>query len=210
VADPWLAGWFSSPVIDGDRLYQIDNSANIGAFDLDTGKQLWQKTLGTIQKASPVLADGKLYVGTESGKFYILKPSATGCEILSEQQLGTVALPEAVIASAAVRTDESILSVIRICIASGKKPKPQAEPHPDLSLGPIVPPPSATHVQVVPTELILKPGDKVNFRVRLFDAKGTLIREDHSATWVVGSIEGHCHQRRIRRRFGFACPVWFG
>src|SRR5882762_9260405 len=97
----WQGG-FSSPVIDGDRLYQIDNSANIGAFDLNTGKQLWQKTLGTIQKASPVLADGKLYVGTESGKFYILKPSATGCEILSEQQLGTVALPEAVIASAAV------------------------------------------------------------------------------------------------------------
>ena len=69
-------------MIDGDRLYQLDNSANIGAFDLNTGKQLWLKNLGTIQKASPVLADGKLYVGTENGKFYILKPSATGCEIL--------------------------------------------------------------------------------------------------------------------------------
>ena len=33
------------------------------------------KTLGTLQKGSPVLADGKLYVGTENGKFYILRPS---------------------------------------------------------------------------------------------------------------------------------------
>src|SRR6476620_5447548 len=97
----WQGG-FSSPVLDGDRLYQIDNSANVGAFDVNSGKQLWIKNLGTIQKASPVLADGKLYVGTENGKFFILKPSATGCDILSEVQLGTEAQPEAIIGSAAV------------------------------------------------------------------------------------------------------------
>ncbi|MCA1630999.1 MAG: PQQ-binding-like beta-propeller repeat protein, partial [Acidobacteria bacterium] len=62
----WQGG-FSSPVIGGDRMYQIDNGANIGAFDVKTGKQLWLQNLGTIQKASPVLADGKLYVGTENG-----------------------------------------------------------------------------------------------------------------------------------------------
>src|ERR1044071_4334277 len=97
----WQGG-FSSPVIDGDRLYQLDNGANIAAFDVNTGKQLWIQNLGTIQKASPVLADGKLYVGTENGKFFILKPSATGCEILDEDQLGTEAVPDKVIGSAAV------------------------------------------------------------------------------------------------------------
>src|SRR4029450_9874798 len=96
----WQGG-FSSPVLDGDRLYQVDNSANIAAFDVNNGKQLWLKNLGTIQKASPVLADGKLYVGTENGKFFILKPSATGCEILDEHQLGTETVPEAIIASVA-------------------------------------------------------------------------------------------------------------
>ena len=86
----WQGG-FSSPVIDGDRLYQVDNGANLAAFDVNTGKQLWLQNLGTIQKASPVLADGKLYVGTENGKFFILKPTATGVEILDEDQLGTEA-----------------------------------------------------------------------------------------------------------------------
>src|SRR4029079_12131753 len=95
----WQGG-FSSPVLDGDRLYQIDNSANIAAFDVKTGKQLWLKNLGTIQKASPVLADGKLYVGTENGKFFILKPSATGCEILDEDQLETNGVEEKIIGSA--------------------------------------------------------------------------------------------------------------
>ncbi len=116
----WQGG-FSSPVIDGDRLYQVDNSANIAAFDVNTGKQLWLKNLGTIQKASPVLADGKLYVGTENGKFFILKPSATGCEILDEDQLGTEALPEAIIASVAVSNGRVYVVSDSNLYAIGKK-----------------------------------------------------------------------------------------
>lgn len=183
----WQGG-FSSPVIDGDRLYQIDNSANVGAFDLNTGKQLWQRTLGTIQKASPVLADGKLYVGTESGKFFILKPNATGCEILDEEQLGTVALPEAVIASAAVANGRIYFVSDSNLYCIGKKSNATTKVHPDLPL--IDPNGSATYVQVVPTELILKPGDKVNFRVRLFDAQGNFVREEASATWALDQLKG--------------------
>ena len=58
-----IQGGFASPVADGERLYLMDNGAVIMAFDLETGKKLWEKPLGTVQKASPVLADGKLYVG---------------------------------------------------------------------------------------------------------------------------------------------------
>ncbi len=48
----------------------------------------------------------------------------------------------------------------------------------------------AAHVQVVPTELILKPGDKVSFRVRLFDAQGNFIREETAATWSLDQLKG--------------------
>ena len=40
-----------------------------------------------MQKGSPVLADGKLYVGTENGRVYILKPSKTGVEVLDDDAL---------------------------------------------------------------------------------------------------------------------------
>ena len=66
---------FSSPVIDGSRVYQIENGSRLKAYDLEKGKLLWTQTLGTVQKAPLVLADGKLYVGTESGKFFIVRPS---------------------------------------------------------------------------------------------------------------------------------------
>src|ERR1051325_10302674 len=184
----WQGG-FSSPVLDGDRMYQLDNSANIAAFDVNTGKQLWIKNLGTIQKASPVFADGKLYVGTENGKFFILKPSATGCEILSEVQLGTEALPEQIIGSVAIAngrvyivSDSGLYCIGKKTTVSHHQPAP-VEGLPNPSRG-------ATFVQVVPTELILKPGDKVNFRVRLFDDKGQFIREGGSATWSLDQLKG--------------------
>ena len=186
----WQGG-FSSPVIDGDRLYQLDNSANIGAFDLSNGKQLWLKSLGTIQKASPVLADGKLYVGTENGKFYILKPNATGCEILSEQQLGTAALPEAIIASAAVANGRVYFVSDSNLYCIGTKGKANRPVRAELAGGFHAEPTSpAAFVQVVPTELILNPGDKVNFRARLFDAQGNFIREEPSAAWSLDQLQG--------------------
>jgi outer membrane protein assembly factor BamB len=189
----WRAyGWqggFSSPVLDGDRMYQVDNSANLAAFDVNTGKQLWLKNLGTVQKGSPVLADGKLYVGTENGKFFILKPGATGAEILDEDQLGTAALPEKIIASPAISNGRVFIVSEENLYCIGKKtnaPSRQEAPVEGLP-NPNRP---ATHVQVVPTELMLKPGAKVNFRVRLFDEWGKFIREEPAATWSLDQLKG--------------------
>jgi len=185
----WQGG-FSSPVLDGDRLYQVDNGANIAAFDANTGKQLWLKNLGTIQKASPVFADGKLYVGTENGKFYILKPFATGCEILDEDQLGTEEQPEVIIGSAAVSNGRVYFASDSGLYAIGKKTSRSSSQTTANAVGNHVSSQAATHVQVVPTELILKPGDKANFRVRLFDAQGNFIREEPAATWSLDQLKG--------------------
>ena len=185
----WQGG-FSSPVLDGDRLYQIDNSANIAAFDVNTGKQLWMKTLGTIQKASPVLADGKLYVGTENGKFFILKPSATGCEILDEEQLENAGVEEKIIGSAAVANGRIYFASEAGLYCIGKKGSHTSPQSTASAVGTPVSSNPATFVQVVPTELILKPGDKANFRVRLFDAQGNFIREEPSATWSLDQLKG--------------------
>jgi outer membrane protein assembly factor BamB len=183
----WQGG-FSSPVLDGDRLYQIDNGANLGAFDVTTGKQLWLQKLGTIQKASPVFADGKLYVGTEDGKFYIIQPSATGAKIIDEEQLGTAALPETIIASVAISdgrifmvSDSNLYCIGKKNSSARSKPAQKESAH---STG------APAYVQVVPTELMLKPGDKVNFHVRLFDELGNFIREETGATWSLDQLKG--------------------
>jgi outer membrane protein assembly factor BamB len=184
-------GGFSSPVIDGDRIYQIDNGANLFAFDINTGKQLWTLNLGTIQKSSPVLADGKLYVGTENGKFFILKPGPEKCEIIDEDQLGTEGQPEAIIGSVAVNKGRVFLVTDSALYCIGKKSTAalpaQASHEAAGEAG------AATYVQVVPAELTLKPGEKARFTARLFDQQGRLIREEQAA-WSLDKLRGTIEQ----------------
>jgi hypothetical protein len=48
----------------------------------------------------------------------------------------------------------------------------------------------ATFVQVAPTELVLKPGQRVQLHARLFDAKGRFLREDAAASWSLQGLKG--------------------
>ncbi|HEV3468974.1 MAG TPA: PQQ-binding-like beta-propeller repeat protein [Pyrinomonadaceae bacterium] len=187
----WQGG-FSSPVLDGERLYQVDNGANLAAFDVNSGKQLWLQNLGTIQKASPVLADGKLYVGTENGKFFIIEPSAAGAKILDEDQLGTEQQPEAIIASVAVSdgrvflvTDSNLYCIGRKKVDRGAGP-PARTVATSHAAGAAAP----THVQVVPADVLLRPGESVRFRVRLFDERGNFLREEKGAAWSLDKLNG--------------------
>ena len=184
-----IQGGFSSPVIDGDRVYQVDNGANLFAFDIVSGRTLWQQNLGTIQKASPVFADGKIYVGSENGRFFILRPRNDGCDVLDEDQLGTEQQPEAIIASPAVANGRVYLVTTDATYAIGSKKTvapTQYMPPPEKAPADA----AVAHVQVTPTELVLKPGDSVTFHARLFDAQGRFIRED-KATWALaGGLQG--------------------
>ena len=120
-------GGFASPVTDGERLYVVDNGAILGAFDLKDGRKAWEKVLGTIQKSSPVLADGKLYIGTENGKFFILKPTATGVEVLDEDWLGSQEAPEPVYGSPAVSGGRVFVTTAEATYAIGKN-APKSKP----------------------------------------------------------------------------------
>ena len=182
-------GGFSSPVLDGNRLYQVDNGAVLAAFDTETGKKLWEKTLGTIQKASPVLADGKLYVGTENGKFYILRPGATGVEVLDEDWLGSEQSPEAIMGSPAVSGGRVFVTSMEATYAIGKN-APSAKPGRPVKGSPESPStaePAA--VQVFPYEVTLNPGEKATFVARLFDKEARFIREEKAA-WSLDGVGG--------------------
>jgi outer membrane protein assembly factor BamB len=192
---------FSSPVMDGERLYAVDNSAILGAFDLKTGKQVWTRRLGTLQKGSPVLADGKLYVGTENGKFYILRPSASGAEVLDEDVIGPATDPEPILASPAISDGRIYVTTMGpptqpqlsghlYAIGTRRAPAKAATPStpaaPAASTGPVA------QVQVFPHEALLNPGDKQAFTLKLYDAKGNFIREEPAkgAQWSLDLLQG--------------------
>jgi outer membrane protein assembly factor BamB len=184
---------YASPVADSERLYVVDNGGILFAFDLKTGRQLWTENLGTIQKSSPVLADGKLYVGTENGKFFIIRPHADRAEILDQDWLGSEQSPEPIIASPAVARGRVYVTSMNAIYAIGPKmaPSTSAAPAPARPTGTNGAPagPAAT-LLVNPTELILKPGDSIDLKVRAFDEKGVELADPGQATWALENLKG--------------------
>lgn len=190
-------GGFSSPIMDGDRVYQIENGSRMVAFDVVTGRQLWKQQLGTVQKAPPVLADGKIYVGTESGKFFVLKPHSDRCEVLSEVEMpvskysccSSEGTPEQILGGAAVSRGRIYFASSDAVYAIGPK-KAKAltgwavdEPAQKGEGAP-------AYLRVEPTEMVLKPGQTVTLHARAFDDKGRLLGEETSATWALAGLKG--------------------
>jgi len=189
---------FSSPVIDGNRVYQIENGSKLLAFDLETGRELWRQILGTVQKAPLVLADGKLYVGTESGKFFIVRPHADRAEVLSDVQLPpskddnagqSAGIPEPVFGGAAISRGRIFFVSTGGVYAIGPKTAKAltgfaVDAPPEKGDG------APAWLQVSPTELVLKPGESVKLHARLFDAKGRFLREEPAASWALQGLKG--------------------
>jgi len=48
------------------------------AIDAASGAVVWEYSVGTVGKTSPVWADGKLYVTEVNGNVHILEPGADG------------------------------------------------------------------------------------------------------------------------------------
>ena len=180
---------FASPVMDDERLYTVDNSAIVAGFDLKTGARLWEKSLGTLQKGSPLLADGKLYVGTENGRFYILKPSATGIEVLDNDLLGTADAVEPIIASPIAADGRIYVASMDALYAIGKRNAGRVvqglrSTRTAQSAG------APAFVQVFPYEALLTPGQTLTLKARLFDARGNFLRDEPAAQWSVDQLSG--------------------
>jgi outer membrane protein assembly factor BamB len=188
---------YSPPVVDGTRLYQIDNGSHLRAFDTETGKEMWELELGTAQKAPPVLADGKIYVGTDNGTFHIVRLHPERGEMLSRVQLpnsvqsccGSEGTPEQVLAGAAISRGRIFFVSSDAVYAIGTK-------QPKAVSGYAVDEPAQTgqgapaHLQVAPTEVVMEPGQTVKLRARLFDDKGRFLRDETNVTWTLDGLKG--------------------
>jgi len=179
----------SSPVLVGDRIYEVTGTGDLAAIDARTGKVLWKKKLAIEQRQStPFYADGHLYVamyiaseGTEAAKagqdsdggngdLWVLKPGADGAEVVSHTVLKGRAFgsPIGYNGKIYLQTDQQLYAwgkrgntpgVAR----SSTTPFPKAGP--------------ATQLQIIPYEVLLRPGQTQSFRIRSLDANGFTVAE---------------------------------
>ena len=64
-----------SPLLIGDRIFQVDDAGIATCVDAKTGEQVWAERLGGKFSASPLFADGRIYICGEDGKTHVIKPS---------------------------------------------------------------------------------------------------------------------------------------
>lgn len=188
---------YSSPVIDGQRLYQVDNAGWLFALNMNDGTELWRLQIGRSHRAPLVLADGKLYTGTENGKFFVIRPHADRGEILSEIEMpistdsvgGSEGTPEQIVSTAAVSRGRVFFVTSDAVYAIGPRTA-RSQTGFAVDEPAVVGSGAPTHVQVTPTELTLEPGDSVTLTARLFDAQGRLLREAPAAQWALDGLQG--------------------
>jgi outer membrane protein assembly factor BamB len=170
-----LEAGYSSPAFHDGRLYVFDNSANLHAIDAATGKVAWKHSVGTVMKGSPVVADGKIYVGEVTARFAILEPSAESCKTLSEINFPT---PDGTIVelngSPAISNGRIFFTTRDETYCLGLTPwtgtSPAAPPPPaEEAIGPNERP---AHVRISPADVVLAPGESVQLEAHFHDALG--------------------------------------
>ncbi len=77
----------SSPVIIGKEIYVISDNGVLSCIDSDTGKFRWAKRLAGSYSASPLVADGRMYLCSHEGKTTVVRPNRGRYEQLAENQL---------------------------------------------------------------------------------------------------------------------------
>ncbi len=167
-----LAGKSSPLVVDG-RVYSADDSGNLYIVDAETGKLIGGKPtrlLGTIVRASPLYADGKIYLSSTTA-WHVMQPTKDGVKFVSKMRLPD---KDEVSGSMAVSHGKIYLPTGSGLYCLGKKDvKPAAtpippQPHDGVPAKPLDP----TQLQLIPCELLMKPGETQQFKVRCFDEHG--------------------------------------
>ena len=76
-----------TPIIYGDLFYVVADNGVLSAYDAKTGAVVYQQRLPSSFTASPVAADGRLYLASEDGDVFVVK-AGRQYELLSRNTMG--------------------------------------------------------------------------------------------------------------------------
>lgn len=79
--------YIPSLLLDGERLFAVNDQGIMTCLNASNGKRVWQKRLGGNVSASPVLVNDLLYVAAEDGHVFVLR-AADKFELVATNDLG--------------------------------------------------------------------------------------------------------------------------
>lgn len=179
---------YASPALHEGRLYICDDLGRLYCLDAKTGKRSWSFRYGRNTKGSPVVADGKIYIGEVDSRFLILKPEDRRCELLHEQEFPAVdGVTVEINGSPAIVNGRVYFMTSTALYCLGKKGSPaEADPIPPVAREePAAQDAAPAYLQVYPGDILLRPGQSEELKARAFDDKGRLLGEV-KVDWSLG------------------------
>jgi outer membrane protein assembly factor BamB len=109
---PTGAPYISSLVHYDGLLYMAGDVGVVTCVDARTGERVWRERLGGIHTASPVAADGKVYLLSESGETIVLK-AGRAPQVLSRNRIDGRILASPAISGGRlfIRTDDHVIAI---------------------------------------------------------------------------------------------------
>lgn len=173
-----LEAFTSSPVLVGNRIYVTVRTGELCCVNADTGAVMWKKKLAPDQiHASPLWADGKLYVPMNNGSFYILRPSDEGCEELAKVQLEGNCL-----GAPSVWNGKIYVFTTHKLYCFGYKDNHEHLP-PPMDHPPMPKADKIAELRIRPSEVMLQPGEAQRFHLTALDENGRLVGPVTQAQW---------------------------
>ncbi len=186
-----------SPVRVGDRLYYVDDRAKLNIVDAMTGKNLTRDLTrkralalgGTSMRSSPLAADGKLYMVSSRGDWSIWRIDLDkGLTLTKRGRFGRgesgLASPICSHGSVFFTTTGGIY-----CLRDLQKTPGAVAVEASPTEAPVTKDSQGAYVQVVPAEVLLRPGAEQTFQVQLFNAHGQLLNQVPAQFSVDGAGE---------------------
>jgi len=193
----------SSPLYLDGRLYACTDSGSLLVVNPDNGELIQQTKLGGPMRSSPLYVDGKILLLTENGRWWTFKLTEKGVETVYRARLrigSSYGSPVVSHGRIYVPTTDALFCVGTAdhkpetdAVQRGPSPKESSQDD------------KAAHLQLVPVESLLRPGDRSQtqeFRVRIYNARGQWLRT-LDASDVEFTIDG---PGKIDKNGVYACP----
>jgi len=175
-----FAMFTSSPILVEGRVYQVTKTGVMVCVNAKTGKLYFEEKLNNDQiHASPLYVDGKIYVGFPNGRFLILKPKDDGVDILDEIQL-----EGGILGSPTVWNGKLYVHTMKKLYCFGKLDGSNTSDATIPTAGPRSAGSKAVALQIVPGDILLKPGQKLQLMINKIDKDGNVVETNVKASFA--------------------------
>ena len=166
------------PLVIGDRLVCLDDRAKLRVFSTKNGESMGRAITvgGTAARSSPLYADGKVFAFSTSAWAVLTPDKRRGLKVIHK---GRLPRGEEVYASPICSHGNLYLQTTSALYCLRDKSKQQTSSQrsaPAAELA-VAEDPKPAYVQLVPAEILVRPGDQRGFRARLFNSRGQFLRE---------------------------------